>query len=153
MECIRLNLGCNRRKIQGYINVDIDPAYEPDLVCDITKGLPYPDNSVCAILAFDILEHIPTLKTIPLMNELWRVLMPGGTLNTFTPDAEHGQGAYMDPTHINFWSEGRWLYFSDPRYRALYNIEANFEIVDCKRSLTDPENRVYHLRVIGRAVK
>jgi predicted SAM-dependent methyltransferase len=150
---MKLNLGSNRKKLEGYVNIDINAAYAPDVVCDVTAGLPYPDNSAKAIRADDFLEHIPTEKTIFVMSEIWRVLEPDGVLYASTPDAEYGQGAYMDPTHINFWTEGRWLYFSNFHYRALYDIEANFRILECTRKLSDQKNRVYHLNVVAMAVK
>lgn len=150
---MKINLGAGNNKRTGYVNIDIRETCNPDLVLDITKGLPFDDNSVDEVLAYDFLEHIPIESTIPVITDIWRVMKPGTNFVSFTPDAEHGQGAWMDPTHINFWVEGRWLYFSQPAYRDLYNIKAHFSIEYMKRSLTDIKNRIYHLHVIAKAVK
>jgi GT2 family glycosyltransferase/predicted SAM-dependent methyltransferase len=148
---INLNLGCGYAKLPEYINIDNRAEVKPDLVCDVLEGLPYEDNSVDMIRAHDFLEHIPIGKTIDAMNEIWRVLKPGGILDTFTPDAEVGQGAFQDPTHVSFWVENSWKYYSEPIHRNLYGIKAHFEIKTLER--IESENRVCHLRVIAEAVK
>ena len=149
----KLNLGSGYGKMPGYVNIDNRQEVEPDLCCDILDGLPFEDNSVDEIRAYDFLEHIPTLSTIAVMDDMWRALKPGGILDTYTPDAEHGQGAFMDPTHINFWTEGRWIYFTDPAHRRLYGVQAQFEIEHLRRILTHEKQRIYHLHVVARAVK
>ena len=162
---LNLNLGCGFDHKKGYINIDNRVEVSPDLVCDIIPseytnhnydivrrgGLPYGDNSVDMVRAYDFLEHIPTGKTIGVIDEIWRVLKPGGKFESLTPDAEYGQGAFQDPTHISFWVENSWLYFSEPNARALYNIKANFEIKTLERIQTG--DRVYHLHVIAEAIK
>ena len=150
---MKLNLGCGTNKVQGYVNLDVQERCKPDMVCDITKGLPFDDNSVDEVRAFDFLEHIPADKCIAVVNEIWRVLKPDGLFESFTPDAEHGQGAFQDPTHMSFRSENTWLYYSDPYHRDLYGIEANFEIEYRKRLLSDIAGRIYHLHIKAKAVK
>jgi predicted SAM-dependent methyltransferase len=150
---VKLNLGCGWNKKEGYINIDINPRWKPDLLHNILTGLPYSDSSVEEILAQDFLEHIPASDTIWAVEEIYRVLEPNGKFISHTPDAEFGQGAFADPTHINFWTEGRWLYFSHPMYRNLCGIEAEFTIEKMQRILTDPIGRVYHLIVHAKAIK
>jgi len=148
---INLNLGCGLRPLEGYVNIDNRAEVKPDVVCDVIEGLPYPDNSVDIVRAHDFLEHIPIGKTIKVMNEIWRVLKPAGMFRSFTPDAEYGQGAFQDPTHVSFWVENSWLYFSEPTARALYGIQANFKINSLIR--INAGNRVYHLQVVAEATK
>lgn len=150
-EAIRLNLGCGYRKLEGYVNIDNRQEIEPDLLCDILDGLPYEDNSIDKVRAFDFLEHIPIGKTVDIITEIWRVLKPDGRFESFTPDAETGQGAFQDPNHLSFWVENSWLYFSDKASRDLYGIKADFEIESIKRVETG--SRVFHLHVIAKARK
>lgn len=150
---MRLNLGVGRNKIDGYIGIDRRKEVDPDICCDITKGLPFENDSVDEVVALDFLEHIPIESTIFVVTEIWRVLKHGCLFRSSTPDAEHGQGAWIDPTHINPWVEGRWLYFSHPAYREIYDIQANFEIISLYRELTDVRNRIYHLKIDAAAVK
>mgnify|MGYP001596238605 CR=1 FL=1 len=150
-EAIRLNLGCGYALQSGYVNIDNRAEVNPDLVCDVLEGLPYDDNSVDEVRAFDFLEHIPIGQTVNVISEIWRVLKPGGRFESFTPDAQHGQGAFQDPYHISFWVENSWLYFSDKASRDLYGTVADFEIESIKRVESGPD--VFHLHVIGRARK
>ena len=149
----KLNLGCGFRKIENYINIDNRSEVEPDLVCDVMKGLPYEDSSIDEVRAFDFLEHIPIGTTVAVIEEIWRVLKPGGKFESFTPDAETGQGAFQDPTHVSFWVQNSWLYYSHPEYRKLHDITADFNIVKIDRIETDKHGRVYHLHVIAEARK
>lgn len=146
-----LNLGCGYRREEGFVNIDNRAEVKPDMVCDILQGLPYDDNSVDMVRADDFLEHIPIGKTVQVITEIWRVLKPGGTFESCTPDAENGQGAFQDPNHVSFWVENSWLYFSDPATRALYGTVADFEIESIRRIETG--NRVFHLHVIAKARK
>jgi len=142
---MKINLGSGNRPIIGYENIDIQERVNPDLVCDITTGLPYADNSVDEVRAFDFLEHIERDDVINVITEIWRVLRPGGRFESFTPDAEFGQGFMQDPTHRSPWVENSWLYYSDEAHRNLYGIEANFQIDKIER--VSDESRVYHLYV------
>jgi glycosyltransferase involved in cell wall biosynthesis len=107
----------------GYKSVDLRNA---DLVCDIRQGLPLPDSSVGCIRAYDFLEHIPLCRdstcdhggdgvrakcVVGLMNELYRVLAPGGWLVTRTPSTD-GRGAFQDPTHVSFWNPNSFWYYT-----------------------------------------
>lgn len=146
-----LNLGCGYKKIDGFINIDNRADVNPDLICDVIEGLPYEDNSIDSVRAHDFLEHIPIGKVIPVMDEIWRVLKPGGKFDSLTPDAENGQAAFQDPGHVSFWVENSWLYYSKDKNRDLYGIKANFKMKSLARVESDP--RIYHLRVIAEAVK
>ncbi|WP_438315713.1 hypothetical protein ACSHWO_26925 [Streptomyces sp. HUAS TT3] len=54
------------------------------------------------VRAVDFLEHVP--QKIPLINELYRLLAPGGMLLSLTPSSD-GRGAYQDPTHVAYSNE------------------------------------------------
>lgn len=122
---MRLNLGSGYRRQDDYINIDIRPECEPDMIVDLEHGLPFDDSSVKEVRAFDILEHIPIGKTVALVEEIYRVLIPGGLFVSMTPSTD-GRGAFCDPTHVSFWNAASWLYFVDDAHRALYGIKAKF---------------------------
>jgi predicted SAM-dependent methyltransferase len=124
---MKLNLGSNKKKLEGYVNIDIDPAHKPDLVCDVTQGLPFDDSTIDEVRAFDFLEHIPLGQTMAVINDIWRVLKPGGLFEHLTPSTD-GRGAFQDPTHLSFWNINSWLYFTHDAYREIYNILAKFSV-------------------------
>jgi glycosyltransferase involved in cell wall biosynthesis len=107
----------------GYKSVDLRNA---DIVCDIRYGLPVADSSVACIRAYDFLEHVPTCRdstcnhgadgkspkcVVGLMNEIYRVLAPGGWLVSRTPSTD-GRGAFQDPTHVSFWNPNSFWYYT-----------------------------------------
>lgn len=81
--------------------------------------LPFENSSVDALTAFYVLEHIPrqsgyshTNPFIEIMNEIYRVLRPGGLFLAVTPSFPSG-AAFQDPTHVNIISPETHKYFSD----------------------------------------
>ena len=54
----RVNLGCGRRPLEGYLNVDLMPAPGVQLVVNLEKAWPWADNSVDEFNADDFVEHI-----------------------------------------------------------------------------------------------
>lgn len=95
----RLDLGSGVNKPEGYLGLDILEG--SDVICDLTEGIPFPDDSAEEIRAKDLVEHIP--DTIPLFNECWRVLRAGGTLRVEVPRWPHVD-AIKDPTHVCFFA-------------------------------------------------
>jgi GT2 family glycosyltransferase len=148
---VALNLGCGLTKLDGFINIDNRAEVDPDVVCDVQHGIRYPDNSVDLIRADDFLEHIEQWRVIDVMNEIWRVLKPGGILDAKVPSTD-GRGAFQDPTHLSYWNCNSWYYFSDPDCRKLYGIKADFEIESIKDSEPDAL-MIIHTHVIARARK
>lgn len=140
---LRLNLGCGMKKIDGYVNIDNREECRPDLVLDVTKGLPYDDNSVSEVKAADFLEHITIGKTVAVIEEIYRVLKPGGLFEHFTPSTD-GRGAFQDPNHVSFWNENSWLYFMADEYRELYGIKAKFK-GDNQTVLSNALLKIYHV--------
>jgi SAM-dependent methyltransferase len=124
----RLNLGCGRAPEPGFVNVDKRGGAGADVVFDLEAcgydaqiplpgnggpENPFPDDSVDAILASHVLEHIWQL--IPLMRELHRVLKVGGHLCIVVPYAS-SDDAVEDPTHVRFFTERSFMYFDKRLY-------------------------------------
>lgn len=150
---MKINLGCGKRKMPGFINIDIQERVNPDLVCDITEGLPYEENTVDEVVAIDFIEHLERPEVMRLMDEIHRVLKPGGKFFHRTPSGE-GRGAWQDPTHRSAWNINTWrYYFTDPAYRDLYGTVANFKILQLFDDVTDKENKVIHTHCLYEAIK
>jgi len=137
---LRLNLGACDRRIPGFVSVDIAPP--ADVLCDLRLRWPWPDSSVSEVRAHDIFEHLP--DRIHTMNELWRVLSPGGTAVVEVPSASHGAGFACDPTHISAWCLASFQYFEDGsachrRFARPYGILARFRVTSLKE-ISDPSH-------------
>jgi len=96
-------------KPEGYISIDLENG---DITADLNKGIPLKDNSCGIVRAYDALEHIVDRQFI--MQEIHRVLAPGGILLSRTPSTD-GRGAWQDPTHVSFWNENSFWYWTRPQ--------------------------------------
>lgn len=111
-------------KPDGYTSIDLENG---DITADLNKGIPLADNSVGIVRAHDALEHIANKQMI--MKEIHRVLAPGGILLSSTPSTD-GRGAFQDPTHVSFWNENSFWYWTRPN-QAQY-INNNHMFRECK---------------------
>ena len=124
-----LNLGCSDQILDGFLNVDVcEPC---DQIADLRGAWPWPDSSIAAIRAHDIIEHLP--DKIHTMNEAWRVLKPGGRMEIVVPTTD-GRAAFQDPTHVSFWNRHSfWYYEAGNVYRERFaksaGIRAAFKVL------------------------
>lgn len=114
---ILLDVGCGEGKNPGFVGLDRQRLPGVDIVHDLER-FPYPiPESIClSITASHIVEHIKPWLFIPMMNELWRIMKPGGRLAIAHPYGVN-ELYVQDPTHCNPCNENTWLYF-DPRHIA-----------------------------------
>ena len=132
-----LDLGCgdtprNPFHADDLYGLDQSDMFSSDSIRRCQLGLePIPFDSECfdSLSAFDVLEHIPRVALnkeagtlefpfVFLMNEVWRVLKPGGRFLALTPVYPAKQ-AFQDPTHVNIIADTTHDYFcgKDPLSR------------------------------------
>jgi len=106
---VRLHLGCGRKRLPGYINIDCMATEATDQICDIKK-LPYNDNTVDTIECYHAFEHIPVClhaniesgygekyaSLIAVLQEWKRVLKPEGNLVIEMPDLDGVMREYLE---------------------------------------------------------
>ena len=83
---MKLHLGCGKRRLEGYLNVDARLEVGPDLVADVTALTGFEDGSAELVYACHVLEHIPRGQVDAALAEWRRVLKPGGLLRISVPD-------------------------------------------------------------------
>ena len=100
-EGIKLNLGCGTDYRKGWVNCDIHRDSKYDMYVDLTEKLPFKTNYANKILLNVVLEHLP--NHLELLNEMKRVLKPGGKLIMIIP---HFTCCYYhaDQTHQRAYS-------------------------------------------------
>ena len=130
---MKIDLGCGPKKRPGYFGIDKVNFPGVDLVWDCNNPIPLEDNCAEEIIAIAFLEHIDNDKKIHIMNEIFRLLKPGGTFFSKTPSTD-GRGAFQDPTHTAYWNENSFLYYTHDEYRNLYGIKAKFDIISLSTS-------------------
>jgi glycosyltransferase involved in cell wall biosynthesis len=119
-------------KLAGYTSID---KFGGDIVHDLENGIPLPDNSCGVIRAHDALEHIKNQQLI--MAEIHRVLAPGGILLSQTPSTD-GRGAWQDPTHVSFWNENSFWYWT--RKEQAQYIRNNRMFRECRLTTAFPDD-------------
>lgn len=85
---LNLNLGCGPKQFENFINIDLDKQSKPDIVWNISKGLPFRSNSASTIYNEHFIEHISKASAYFLFREAYRCLEPNGILRIATPDLE-----------------------------------------------------------------
>lgn len=83
---LRINLGSGQRKFAGWVNVDINPRWEPDIVADGANMPMFADASADLIVSHHNLEHYGCGEAAPMLRECHRILAPEGSLIVCVPD-------------------------------------------------------------------
>jgi len=130
---VKLNLGSGNRTLPGFVNVDLPDNWcksRPEVVADISKRLPFDDESADEIHAYHVFEHFYRYEADSILIDWIRVLRPGGLLvlelpcldkiiNIINWSAENKQpvpenltlwGLYGDPKYENPAMVHRWCY-------------------------------------------
>jgi glycosyltransferase involved in cell wall biosynthesis len=128
--CIDIGGGLN--PYPGYTTVDL--RENADYVCDLNNGIPLPDNSVFVLNASHIIEHLHDKTKI--MSEIHRVLAPGGWAFIDVPSTD-GRGAFQDPTHVSYWNENCFLYYTDA-YLAQFIDNTTIRFMEYRRETYFP---------------
>lgn len=117
---MKLDIACGGNKQSGFTGIDIRNLEGVDIVHDL-ELFPWPIKSgiVVTAIASHYIEHIKPWFSIDFMNEVWRILVTGGTFCAVTP-YPGSRGFWQDPTHCNGWNEATFQYF-DPEF-PLYSI-------------------------------
>lgn len=95
-DSLRLHLGSARNRLPSWVNIDLfRPGRRLDLYWDFRRGVPFPDNSVDAIFAEHLLEHLTYRQGVGLMRECQRVLKPEGVVRIGVPDLDRYVLSYL----------------------------------------------------------
>ena len=98
---MKLNLGCGRKKLEGYVNIDISDYCEPDMIMDLSKPpFPFGSNTVDHIIMKSVIEHLPSdpEKFFSILQELYRVCKHSSTIDIECPYPNH-RWQIVDFTH------------------------------------------------------
>lgn len=102
----KIDLGGGFNGLSGYETMNYRDA---DIITDLNEPWPLEDDSVWVINASHSLNKIKDKQFA--MQELHRVLAPGGWAFIEIPSTD-GRGAFQDPTHVSYWNENSFLYYT-----------------------------------------
>ena len=105
----KLNIGCERDYLDGWVNVDFDTRFKADIRHNLNK-FPYPfkDDTFDEVLASAILEHLDDIYK--LMAEIYRISKDKALIHILVPyqsspirfcDIEHKH-------HFSYYTFGEW---------------------------------------------
>ena len=119
---IKLDLGCGPNKREGFLGVDMRPFDgKVDVVTDLRKTWPWPDNSILEAHSSHFVEHLWMTEEKPervhFVNELYRVLVPGGKATIIVPNWSSCR-AYGDYSHCWPPVSEFWFFYLDRGWRA-----------------------------------
>lgn len=83
-----LNLGCGTTYIESWTNIDFNSKNKHVIKHDLSKKLPFPDNSFEVVYHSHLLEHFSKVEGEKLINECYRILTHNGILRIAVPDLE-----------------------------------------------------------------
>lgn len=139
-----LGAGPHYQTGEGIILVDkIKEWATPGYACDFMEGpLPFEDNSVDYVEAYNILEHIEGLANYRrLMEEVNRILKVGGKFDIKVPHKDH-PAAFATHDHVRFFID---LSFNDftiqNPWKDQQGIKTNFDY-DLKKTYMDKNNGI-----------
>jgi len=102
---MKLHLGSGGHVFAGWDNLDLG-NYEGVIHCDLTKPLPYEDNSVDFVFSEHFIEHLDEVDGFNLFVECCRVMKPGGRIRITCPDLRKYVEAYLNWDPKNY-SDGK----------------------------------------------
>lgn len=122
----KLNIGCARKIMQEYVNLDIEKFPGVDVVHDLNK-YPYPfkANQFREINADNVLEHLDSI--VKPLEELWRITKNNGIINIWVPIFP-SVWAFADPTHKQIFTYFTFNYFN----KGHWYCKAKFKVIERK---------------------
>ena len=117
-DLLKLDFGCGPNKREGFTGVDIRQFDDKvDVVTDLTiTPWPWEDESVSEAHASHFIEHLTAPQRIAFCNELYRVLVPGGSCQIIVPHWASCR-AYGDLTHQWPPVSEFWFYYLSKEWR------------------------------------
>ena len=138
---LKVDLGGGINRYKDYMT--IDQSENADITCDLNNGIPLEDNSVGVINASHVIEHLK--DPIKTMKEIHRVLCHGGWAFIEVPSTD-GRGAFQDPTHVSFWNENSFLYYTDA-YLAQFINNKDIRFQEYRRETWFPNEWLKNMNV------
>lgn len=148
--------GRNPFNPKEFLNVDIVPFPQVDLVFDIRSRFPIDNGVIAEVFSAATLEHFRKHHNEHILREFFRILRPGGLLRVCTPDIEaiargllHGEDLGLINQHFfgKFKEEDtddfdvhRWMYPAKAMMETLKKIGfVNVEQIPNDTGLHDPK--------------
>jgi SAM-dependent methyltransferase len=122
---MKLNIGCGNKRMDGFLGVDRYSCEAVALLCDISRSLPFANQSIEEFYLDNVIEHIMDIPS--LMREIFRVARPGAIVTIITPHFT-SMASWRAPDHFHHFSYFTFDLFGKES-SAYYTKGGGFEIV------------------------
>ncbi len=117
----KIDIGCGTNKREGFLGMDQRAFPGVDIVHDVNVyPWPFEDNSIEEVYCSHFLEHLnhssESPQRVQFMNELYRILIPGGKATIITPHWASNR-AYGDFTHADKPVSEMFYYYINKEWR------------------------------------
>lgn len=123
---MKLNVGCGKRHLQGFVNIDISTLVGADVVLDIEKEWPFEDNSVQEIQCYHVLEHCK--EYLKVLEEMYRVCEPNALIKIGVPYISSSLYNAVNPYHHNHFNEYSFDFFDSDKLKGSANENTKIEL-------------------------
>lgn len=125
----RVLLGAGAEPRKGWVNIDMLDLPGIDIVVDVSKGIPFLDNSVDEVVGHYFLSHIS--DTCAMMEEIYRICRNGARVEFKIPYYQ-SESAFKDPTQVRYITPRTFETF-DRRFiergaLQTYGLKSNFRM-------------------------
>lgn len=119
----KLDIGCGKRKQEGYLGLDWTPTADHDVRADLGHALPFAESTFDEVWMSHVFEHLE--YPVHVLDEIWRVAKPNARVEIRGPHFSSPHLVWGDPTHrrglslatfLCFTPESNW-YVARSRYR------------------------------------
>jgi predicted SAM-dependent methyltransferase len=128
---LALNCGSGQRPFDpafGWINIDINPRWNPQIVANWTDLPMFKDNSVDIVVSHHSLEHSSREESDAFVKEAYRILRPAGSLIVIVPEPKSISLRYaygqIDETTFNFLTYGAYMGHESDRHKQAWSPAA-----------------------------
>lgn len=153
-EPLRVNLGCGKNPMEGWVNVDSVKGPGVDRIIDLDYALhrgwfTFGADSVDEVLGVHVIEHLRNPLT--MMQNLWGICRDGA-IAMFACPYGSSDDAWTNPTHIRPYFLGSWGFFGQPHYwRENYGYRGDWQVENVELRFTEEQWEEYgtHAEVVG----
>ena len=83
---MKISLGSGGVRFPGWLHVDADLQWQPDVVADLSQPLPFADDDADFLQSEDFIGQLSFAQAREHLRDCHRVLKRGGVLRLLTPD-------------------------------------------------------------------
>jgi len=124
---MKIDLGCGNAKKKGFVGIDINKYKNVDIVYDLNKGIPIPNNNVDEVNCSHIIEHIDNADFF--LREIYRVCKPNALVVIRSP--YYSYKFSMNPGHRNTYCDDWFKEVIENFYNDLFEI-IKIEYKECQ---------------------